>query len=90
MGFKDAPFESIKDSWLLGLFKRKITKTETFMQRSVRIGKNTEMLHRYIKTVQSGKTAIIIGPNYVVMDRETYDKLPQVHIKEGFDELPRK
>jgi len=37
--------------------------------------KSTIMLRKFIETVKSGKTALIYGPDYVVLDRKSYDEL---------------
>jgi len=39
------------------------------------IGKSYEQLQNFISAVKSGKKTLLVGMDYVCMNRETYDKL---------------
>ena len=45
------------------------------MNNKKRLSKSYKMITEWISRVKNGETGLIVGNDYVVMDRKTYDKL---------------
>lgn len=48
------------------------------VEKSRSLGRMSDTIIRYIRTVQSGKRSIIIGKDFVVLSREEYEILCQM------------
>lgn len=77
MTFKNEPFEKTEGSFWSKFFKKKLPTNNgsVLIEKAQSIGQLTETILKYIRTVKSGKTSIIVGKDYVVMNREMYDNI---------------